>query len=277
MFVCLSKNIYYTKYIFICVKDICIALDIKNTTDTIRRLNSNDIDELDSIDVVGKRAKMKFVNEPGMYLLVLSSRKEIAKQLADWLAHSVIPSIRKTGSYIAGNDMPELLQNINNLQEQLSQTKSELANTKLQLTTLEKRHQALKKQRCRYQFMKDPSFYILIDNWREGTPKNKVGTSANVNIRLAGYRTYMPDLKIQYMCFVESIKEAEFVEEAVLRKFNGSYNPKDSEYICNTDTESIINYVRKVLEDSNIKYKEEANIDKYNLDIDPMQPITTSC
>lgn len=44
---------------------------------------------------------MTVVNEPGLYTLILSSRKpEARKAFKRWITHEVIPSIRKTGSYI---------------------------------------------------------------------------------------------------------------------------------------------------------------------------------
>ena len=44
------------------------------------------------------------MNEPGLYALVLSSRKPEAKAFKRWITHEVIPSIRKTGGYIAGQE-----------------------------------------------------------------------------------------------------------------------------------------------------------------------------
>ena len=41
------------------------------------------------------------VNEPGLYTLVLSSRKPEAKAFKRWITHEVIPSIRKHGLYTA--------------------------------------------------------------------------------------------------------------------------------------------------------------------------------
>ena len=41
------------------------------------------------------------VNEPGLYTLVLGSRKPEAKEFKRWITHEVIPTIRKTGGYIA--------------------------------------------------------------------------------------------------------------------------------------------------------------------------------
>ena len=47
---------------------------------------------------------MSIVSESGLYALVLSSRKPEAKALKRWITHEVIPSIRKTGGYIAGQE-----------------------------------------------------------------------------------------------------------------------------------------------------------------------------
>ena len=44
------------------------------------------------------------VNEPGLYALVLGSRKPEAKAFKRWVTHEVIPSIRRTGGYIAGQE-----------------------------------------------------------------------------------------------------------------------------------------------------------------------------
>lgn len=44
------------------------------------------------------------VNEYGLYSLVLASRKPEAKKFKRWITHEVIPSIRKHGGYIAGQD-----------------------------------------------------------------------------------------------------------------------------------------------------------------------------
>ena len=43
---------------------------------------------------------MTVVNEPGLYTLILSSRKPEAKAFKRWITHDVIPMIRKTGCYM---------------------------------------------------------------------------------------------------------------------------------------------------------------------------------
>lgn len=65
------------------------------------------IDEDDSlkqglIDSMGREQNAIFINESGLYSLVLSSKLPTAKAFKRWITHDVIPSIRKNGGYIAG-------------------------------------------------------------------------------------------------------------------------------------------------------------------------------
>ena len=88
--------------------DVCRTLEIGNTSQALSRL---DEDEKDVIlnDTLGGVQKMSIVNEPGLYTLVLGSRKDEAKGFKRWITHEVIPSIRKTGKYELGNQIPKTL------------------------------------------------------------------------------------------------------------------------------------------------------------------------
>lgn len=79
--------------------DVCRALGLEQVTNTIRRLD-DDEKALISIKGISKgNDQVSIVNEPGLYSLVLGSRKPEAKNFKRWITHEVIPSIRKTGSY----------------------------------------------------------------------------------------------------------------------------------------------------------------------------------
>lgn len=85
--------------------DVCRALGLGNSTNACARL---DDDEHALISIKGLSRgndEANAVNEPGLYTLVLSSRKPEAKAFKRWIAHEVIPSIRKTGGYIARRGM----------------------------------------------------------------------------------------------------------------------------------------------------------------------------
>lgn len=80
-------------------KDVCGCLDIR-TNDA---LNSLDDDEkgYDTVVSLGGPQQMAFVSEPGLYSLVLRSRKPEAKAFKRWVTHDILPSIRKSGGYMA--------------------------------------------------------------------------------------------------------------------------------------------------------------------------------
>lgn len=55
-------------------------------------------------DTIGRLQDSVFINESGLYSLVLSSKLPAAKQFKRWITCEVIPSIRKNGGYIAGQE-----------------------------------------------------------------------------------------------------------------------------------------------------------------------------
>lgn len=83
--------------------DVCKALEIGNPTDAMRRLDTDER-TLVSIEGASNGLPLNAVNEPGLYTLILGSRKPEAKAFKRWITHEVIPSIRKTGGYIAGQE-----------------------------------------------------------------------------------------------------------------------------------------------------------------------------
>ena len=79
-------------------RDVCACLGIGNTGDVIAALD-DDEKGIDSIDTPGGRQEMSTVSEPGLYSLILRSRKPEAKRFKRWITHEVLPSIRRTGGY----------------------------------------------------------------------------------------------------------------------------------------------------------------------------------
>ena len=56
--------------------------------------------------------EMTVINEAGLYNAILCSNKAEAKAFKRWVTHDVLPSIRKTGAYLAPNLPLEKLQNL---------------------------------------------------------------------------------------------------------------------------------------------------------------------
>ena len=84
---------------------MCRALDLSDTSKTLERLD-DDEKGTSSIRTPGGKQKVSIINEPGLYSLVMGSRKPEAKAFKRWTTHEVIPSIRKHGAYMT----PETLE-----------------------------------------------------------------------------------------------------------------------------------------------------------------------
>nr|DAG21021.1 MAG TPA: hypothetical protein [Bacteriophage sp.] len=83
--------------------DVCRALGLGNSSMAISKLDEDER-TLISIEGASNGLPVNAVNEPGLYSLVLGSRKPEAKAFKRWIIHEVIPEIRKTGGYIAGQE-----------------------------------------------------------------------------------------------------------------------------------------------------------------------------
>jgi prophage antirepressor-like protein len=78
--------------------DVCHVLGIGNPRQAMTRLDDDEKGVI-STDTPGGLQPVATVNEPGLYTLVLGSRKPEAKRFKRWVTHEVLPAIRRTGSY----------------------------------------------------------------------------------------------------------------------------------------------------------------------------------
>lgn len=84
-----------------CAKDVAEALGYKNTRDSLKRhVDDDDVVKHDTIDRLGRTQQAIFVNESGLYALILSSKLDSAKRFKRWVTGEVLPAIRKQGGYM---------------------------------------------------------------------------------------------------------------------------------------------------------------------------------
>lgn len=85
------------------LKDVCAILSIGNVADVCARLDTDE-KGVGQIDTLGGRQNMNIINESGLYNVILRSDKPEAKPFRKWVTSEVLPSIRRTGGYIAGQE-----------------------------------------------------------------------------------------------------------------------------------------------------------------------------
>lgn len=82
------------------LKDCMSILDLGNPTETVKMFDEDEFSTTEVIDSIGRRQQAYIISEPGLYRLVMRSRKPEAKEFQRWVTHEVLPQIRKTGGYI---------------------------------------------------------------------------------------------------------------------------------------------------------------------------------
>ena len=91
-----------------CLSDVCSVLGLRQG-DVKQRLDDGVVSTQPIIDALGREQQANFVNEDGLYDVILDSRKPQAKAFRKWVTSEVLPAIRKTGGYLATkqDDTPE--------------------------------------------------------------------------------------------------------------------------------------------------------------------------
>ena len=87
--------------VMFCAKDVAAALGYKKPEWAIAtHVEADDSAKRGVIDSLGRKQQAIFINESGLYALILSSKLESAKRFKYWVTSEVLPSIRKQGGYM---------------------------------------------------------------------------------------------------------------------------------------------------------------------------------
>lgn len=135
-----------------------VGKDVAQVLGYAKPLNAiaSHVDEDDSLkqgltDSLGRIQQTIFINESGLYSLVLSSKLESAKRFKRWVTSEVLPSIRKHGAYLTPETLEQTMQDpdfligiLNGLkEEQQKRRAAELAHKEAQSIIQQQRPKVL--------------------------------------------------------------------------------------------------------------------------------------
>ena len=66
----------------------------------VAMVDKDDVTRSYIVDSLGRKNHAIFINESGLYALILSSKLESARRFKHWVTSEVLPSIRKQGGYM---------------------------------------------------------------------------------------------------------------------------------------------------------------------------------
>lgn len=86
-------------------KDVAEILGYKETAKAIRTHICDEDKGVSVLDTPGGQQKITLINESGLYSLILGSKLPKARTFKRWVTSEVLPTIRKTGGYVANDEI----------------------------------------------------------------------------------------------------------------------------------------------------------------------------
>ena len=84
-----------------CGRDVARALGYKKPFDAIaQHVEEDDTMKRGIIDSLGRTQQTTFINESGLYALILGSKLDSARRFKHWVTSEVLPAIRRDGGYM---------------------------------------------------------------------------------------------------------------------------------------------------------------------------------
>jgi prophage antirepressor-like protein len=212
-------------------QDVNTILEYKSSKDTLRdKISKENKSKYKNIKIINK-IKIKqentiYVNEYGLYELLLSSKMPIAKNFQLWLIKDALPKLRKYGKYELDNKIKKKIDILNN-----------------KIKILKKNNTILKNNMTKDKYPNGYHIYIIKDNGLY-----KIGYTKNLKKRLSTYNTGKAN-KCYYVYYkkTECAKEIEICMKAFLNR----YIYKSNKEFYNCSEKIIINVINKCLKIEN--------------------------
>jgi len=156
-----------------------------------------------------------FINQDGLFDLVMKSRMPLALQFRKWLLREVIPSILNTGAYVSPQISDKQVQELQIKLDQLEQEKNEL-NLKIENLTTNPYINKIQRNRLENTEYKMEQLYIITSKEYAKHYVFKIGKSVDPFKRLLSLNTGMiKDSDQLYICYAHNCLESINVEKVI--------------------------------------------------------------
>lgn len=208
-------------------KQICISLEYKQAKQAI----VNNVEKIDKIQLKNMNISFEmkqqpdsiYINESGLYSLLLSSKTIKSKKFIKWLTNDVLPELRRKNIFSSDEDITKLLKKINELE-----TKNKLLQNDLKLE----------------KFPEGAMVYVIEDT-SESDIYYRIGKTDNMNKRIKIHNTHsIHNKKVVHYVELLCPLQLETCIRAMLYKYR--YKNKKDYFKC--DLNKIIKAFDKCIE-----------------------------
>lgn len=191
-----------------CLVDVCRILKLSQVAKVVQRLDKGVL-STHPLQTVGGIQNFYFIDEDGLYDVILDSRKPLAKKFRKWITSEVLPSIRKTGGYTISEKFNSFLKDPDTIIEICQEWKKSLSKVKELQNTVEMQNikiAELTSKATYYDVVLQsaeaiPISVIAKDYGYSGKAMNKLLNDLGIQYRLSGmWLVYQEYAKEGYTC-----------------------------------------------------------------------------
>jgi prophage antirepressor-like protein len=226
--------------IWFSLKDLIILLEYTNVKNAVRTIDINEKNKIKYENLRGTNALVPlkniqphqlFINESGLYELLLKSSKPIAKLFIEKYTQEIMPIIRKTGKYIMNNKDKQKLNELN--------------------TTIDNYKQEMTYYNDKYKFKPSDNGYLYIN--QNNSIKDgkeivcfKIGYAENMKKRLKEYK--VGNFKHKLLCYIPLDINRGDVEKCVKNKMKPHLLKLTTDTVCYTTLKDLKNEILECID-----------------------------
>ena len=248
--------------------DVCKALDIGNPSQAISRLDDDEKNTIILTEGIPGNPNKTIVNEPGLYSLVLSSRKPEAKSFKRWITHEVIPDIRQYGMYATSDFLDKALGNPDNWIRMLTEYSAvKKENETLKLETVEQKA-VIKSQNNQITLMKPKAtYYDLVLQTKNAV--NITTIAKDYGLSAVTLNKKLHDYGVQYKQGGTWLLYQQYADKGYTKTKTGVYTNKAGEEYASVHTQWTQKgrmFIYEILKEHGIlpKMEEESNVIQFS-------------
>lgn len=248
--------------------DVCKALEINNVSMAISRLDDDEKNTISLTEGIPGNPNKTIVNEPGLYSLVLSSRKPEAKSFKRWITHEVIPDIRQYGMYATSDFLDKALGNPDNWIRMLTEYSAvKKENETLKLKTVEQK-EVIESQNNQITLMKPKaSYYDLVLQTKNAV--NITTIAKDYGLSAVTLNKKLHDYGVQYKQGGTWLLYQQYADKGYTKTKTGVYTNKAGEEYASVHTQWTQKgrmFIYEILKEHGIlpKMEEESNVIQFS-------------
>ena len=248
--------------------DVCKALEINNVSMAISRLDDDEKNTIILTEGIPGNPNKTIVNEPGLYSLVLSSRKPEAKAFKRWITHEVIPDIRQYGMYATSDFLDKALGNPDNWIRMLTEYSAvKKENETLKLKTVEQK-EVIESQNNQITLMKPKaSYYDLVLQTKNAV--NITTIAKDYGLSAVTLNKKLHDYGVQYKQGGTWLLYQQYADMGYTKTRTGVYTNKAGEEYASVHTQWTQKgrmFIYEILKEHGIlpKMEEESNVIQFS-------------